>query len=694
MHATKVGSEWIGVKAVNISSLFRSMMGDPQVSEAKAIELKPGQVVRGVVQQDLGNQEALITINGVQVRAKLEAPLQQGEATMLQVQDESSTGQIVLKPIAINGNGSSDIAFTDLLKSFGLKDTPANRDLILQMQSAGVPITKENVAKFAEMLAIKPSNIDVKPWIQAMAVANARGLTMSTSVLLALTEVLSESNSLTNRLSTLENEVRSVLLNQSGMMSDQTKAGLGKMLQILQQLNQLGPDRDVQAEAGSARPQSGSGNLTYTGSGSLQGTQPAGTTGTASNGQTISSASVPGGQLAATQASTIGNTGPTAGSPQTGSTGQGSNMVQVPAGTTSGSTQIPGNAQSPASAVVQANSAASVMPKSMPAATPSGIGSGTMPQSLAQSEGAVTTVAQSSNQEIGVLQGRAQAAAMEQPNASGTQGQQAASHSAGNLSSAESSGRWIGNALKLLGIDHEQLFSKGVMNQQGAQAAANTLLQADEAHFEITQLGKESVPTLRTIDQAQQLPGDSLKSLLMTLLKSEDVPPALKEVMGNTVQQITGQQLLLSAERNSPLTHLTLFIPFTNENGQQTASVHIQSRKKGRDTLDPANCRLLFDLNMQAMGDTLVDVQVVNSIVSLQIHNDHPVIPQLLEASREEIASGLEAMGYQFMSLSSKPFPDLTRQRDIMASNVTNEASKDPHAYYQPKPYKGVDLRV
>lgn len=681
---------------MNISSLFRSMIGDPQVSEAKVMELKPGQVVRGVVQQDLGNQEALITINGVQVRAKLEAPLQQGEATMLQVQGETSTGQIVLKPIAINGNGSSDIAFTDLLKSFGLKDTPANRDLILQMQSAGVPITKENVAKFAEMLATRPSNMEVKPWIQAMAVANARGLTMSSNVLLALTEVLSENNFLSNRLGALENEIRAVLTNQSGAMSDQTKAGLGKMLQILQQIGELGPDRNVQTEAGNVRPQAGSGNLTASGGGTLQVTQSAGLTGTASNGQVVSSTSVAGSQTATMPATSIGNAGVSAGLPQTGLVGQGSHNVQVPAGTTPGSSQLPNNAQPPAPAVVQANSTASAIPLSMPDTTSSGNGSGSAPSNLAQSKGSVATAAQTSNQPLVVSQGQAQATAMEQPNASGTQGQQAVSSEGTHLSSAESSGRWIGNALKLLGIDHEQLFAKGVMNQQGAQVAANTLLQADEAFLDITQQGKDSVPTLRTVDQAQQLPGDSLKSLLLTLLKSEDIPPALKEVMGNTVQQITGQQLLLSPERNSPLTHLTLFIPFTNGNGQQTASVHIQSRKKGRETLDPANCRLLFDLNMQSMGDTLVDVQVVNSIVSLQIHNDHPVIPQLLEASREEIASGLAAMGYQFMSLSCKPFPDLSlpKHKEMMTSNTTSDASKDPQAYYQPKPYKGVDFRV
>lgn len=735
---------------LNINSMFRSVIGEPQVSEAKVMELKPGQVVRGVVQQDLGNQEAIISINGVQVRAKLEAPLQQGEGTMLQVQGESTSGQIILKPVAISGGGSSDVAFADMLKSFGLKDSSVNRELILQMQSAGVPLTKENVDKFAEMLAAKPANIEVKPWIQAMAVANARGLPMSPGVLQALTEVMVDGNPLTDRLAGLEKEIKAVLQSQGTNLTEQTRAGLGKVLQILQQLSQLGPDQGNQSANDGKRPLAGNGSAgsvtvdgstqatvgkpatTVAGSGFLgaQGqltaqsagtsTQPAGTVGTP-NGTTVGGTA---GTTTGVAGMSAGTTGGATGSQPTGIT-SGAGTVTI-SGTTAGSTASQSAGTTTQAAVSSASSAAgNGTPASQIAAQASlsaadaaaGGNSGRSPQVAAAPAGAAssapaqaatvaTPVASSaasatpggastaSGPPSGTAaQAAAQANAAATPPAPAGQSAAQAVASANPAAISESNGGWIGSAFKLLGVDHEQLLAKSTHTNPNMQAIANTLMKADAAAIDFVRQGREFLQNPNPVEVAQQLPGDSLKSLLLALSKSDDLPPVLKDAMANTAQQITGQQLLLSAERNSPLTHLTLFIPFTNGDGQQTASVHIQSRKKGRESLDPSNCRLLFDLQLQAMGDTLVDVQVINSIVSLQVHNDHPIIPQLLEASREEIATGLQAMGYQFMSMQCKPFPDHSKQKEMKSSNLL-DGSKDPQSFYQPKPYKGVDLRA
>ncbi|MDT2261420.1 hypothetical protein P7H06_20605 [Paenibacillus larvae] len=63
---------------MNISGLVRAALGDMRGSEAKTVELKTGQVVRGVVLELLDAQDAILSINGVQLRAKLETPLTQG----------------------------------------------------------------------------------------------------------------------------------------------------------------------------------------------------------------------------------------------------------------------------------------------------------------------------------------------------------------------------------------------------------------------------------------------------------------------------------------------------------------------------------------------------------------------------------------------------------------------------------------
>ena len=75
---------------------------------------------------------------------------------------------------------------------------------------------------------------------------------------------------------------------------------------------------------------------------------------------------------------------------------------------------------------------------------------------------------------------------------------------------------------------------------------------------------------------------ETLKGILLQLLQSDELPPTIKESIQQLTAQLTGQQLLLTSDRNSMFTHVTMFIPFRNEQGEETASVHIQSRKGKR----------------------------------------------------------------------------------------------------------------
>ena len=65
---------------MNIGSLIRGLLGEQKPGDAKTLELKPGQVVRGVVMNvSEDGQEAVVQIQGVQVKAKLETPLRAGK---------------------------------------------------------------------------------------------------------------------------------------------------------------------------------------------------------------------------------------------------------------------------------------------------------------------------------------------------------------------------------------------------------------------------------------------------------------------------------------------------------------------------------------------------------------------------------------------------------------------------------------
>lgn len=168
-------------------------------------------------------------------------------------------------------------------------------------------------------------------------------------------------------------------------------------------------------------------------------------------------------------------------------------------------------------------------------------------------------------------------------------------------------------------------------------------------------------------------------------MSSDDLPPALKEAAQQVVQHLTGQQLLLNTDRTAPFAQVHMFIPFVGPDGRETATIQIQSRRGKRGELDASNCRLWFDLDMKGLGPTLVDVQVVDRIVSVKLHNDHEWAASLLTSGRESIHTALESLGYQLLSLRTEPMPIRTEQNSLVSSEVQS---------YVPQPYKGVDLKI
>ncbi|UUZ95742.1 hypothetical protein LJK87_15745 [Paenibacillus sp. P25] len=164
---------------MNISGLIRGLAPDVQAAEPKVLELKTGEVVRGVVLQTYPDQEALVNINGIQVRAKLETPLKQGESTMLQVQPGAAGGQVVLKPLGSQAAPITDGTMTEVLKTLGLEDNADNRQMIQMMHRAGIELSKENVQAFADLQSRMPAELKQADWMPSAVIAFQKGLPLT-----------------------------------------------------------------------------------------------------------------------------------------------------------------------------------------------------------------------------------------------------------------------------------------------------------------------------------------------------------------------------------------------------------------------------------------------------------------------------------------------------------------------------------
>ncbi|RXZ76978.1 DNA ligase [Paenibacillaceae bacterium] len=654
---------------MNIGQLMRGFLGEPQAGESKTLELRAGQVVRGVVLQVLEGQDAIVQINGLQVRAKLEMPLMPGQATAMQVQPETAGGMIVLKPV--DGAAMPEETLRELAKSLGLPETKWAMELIRDMKQSGFAINRELGAALAKALAAAPPGVNSELFMQAAAMAFKRGLPMTGTTIGALQQAM------------------------FGKPAHELLEGLRAQLQAFT------------AASGGAGAAAAS---------------PAATAPPVSTG-----AAAAAGRLLALLAE---------GAPLLRAAGE-ATAAQTPAAGASGGRGEAGTlaAGQPAAGALAGSGPGSAV--STPGAAAAG-GAGAAAGAAHAASSAAAAGASAGSAASGASAGNAAAAA-----GSGAVAPPGAA--------ADQAGGWVGQLMKWLGVDHERQLARGAAaapsgagqpggapanagNAAGlagnaaagaAAGAAEGLAQQEAARAAGSP--PQAGPALAASggqapgqERAAVLPGggladlppaadaagrpaaaahESLKSALLTLLASDDVPPALREVSQQLLQHVTGQQLLLASERNGAvLSHLTMFIPFEGESGEQTASVHIQTRRGRKGELDASNCRLLFDLQMKRLGDTLVDVHVVDKIVSLTIWNDHPAMGMLLETTREEVVGALGQAGYQLSALRTSPLPDRAAAQSDQSGKPTNSEQKQIQppslSTFSPRPYKGVDLRA
>ncbi|OKP83763.1 hypothetical protein [Paenibacillus sp. P32E] len=738
---------------MNIGSLIRGLLGDNKPGEPKAVELKEGQVVRGVVLSvsDSG-KEAVVQIQGTPVRAELETPLQPGQTLNLQVAPPGEGGLPVLKPVS-SGEAAlaSPQSMGEALESLGLTDSKAGKEIIQAMVSGGVALTKETAAKLDAVMNTKPPNIPVSEWLEAAVISVKRGLPVTAESVKGLQQAVfgPKLHQLVAQLETAigqwaqqENDAAggntaspntstppasAVIPGAATPPAAGTPVNGGAATSLAAEIpgngnsaapvntaaNQVAAVKvsgtDVAAVLAAASDSAlaiEGADVPGTPSGGIVKTmQPAGNEAAAVAVNTSADAAEPSaaafaGQTGTAPASLDGEVGAADAGPalKTDNTPKAGNVQPAAAG----SGAAAGNPSAEQAEGTDVRSGTQPERTALPAAENSA-GKGTA--LLAKLQGVLTelrgTLPQLASAPPADAAGQVPAPAAAQPPQGTTAppaaaGQEPAPAPAGQRGEGPSAAAaqqtvtaaardmesWVGRVLKLLGAEHEQQAVRG-----GGHAAAEVRAAAGPA----AAAGREAALPQAALASAaigDDTAADTLKGVLLQVLGSSEVPPAVKEAAGQLVQQLTGQQLLLNTDRTAPFAQVTMFLPLHGPDGQETASVHIQSRRGRKGELDASNCRLWFDLDMKQLGQTLVDVQVVDRIVSLKLHNDTPWVLELLEERKDEIGAAVESIGYQLSSLRTEPLPQPS------AASAATAGGAGRLADYVPDSYKGVDYRI
>ncbi|SDW17004.1 flagellar hook-length control protein FliK [Paenibacillus sp. PDC88] len=677
---------------MNIGQAIRGMLGDskPQ-GGAKTLELKEGMVVRAeVIQVSPDQKEAVLQIKGVQVRAALDTPLVAGQNALLQVGGQNKDGMMVMKPFQGTLGSVSTATLADLLTNLQLPDTKENRTLLSAMQQSGMPLTKDNVKLIQSLMNVKPAAAGDIEWITSASLAMQRGLPVTGSTISglyyamfgpALDELLGQLDARLTEAAKSDGLSGKV----PGGISD-TPAEMEGSQELRQARTHAGSEGSRLLSTGMAQQAdvhkaAGTTGLTGTNDGAdgpeLMESMKTGTVdsraiqGNGADGRTTATAG---------PAAAMSNTIPTAGPGASGSNVAGMLAAELGGGDPAAQdhrVRTGSHAQAAAAGRSEAGGGPSLPvgeAEEPRTATPANRSFGDSGEAPVQARGAaagggelVLRAAALLAQLRAAPQGPAGAEPAGSDVAAAAQGEpqqdgaDAAPAPAVHTPATTRDDSWVARVLKLLGAEHEQQVVRGMLAPAQAEVSA-----AEQA--------------------------DTLKSVLMQMEASPELPAGLKETAGQLVHLLTGHQLLMNTDRTAPFAQMNWFIPLSGADGQMTANVQIQSRRGPRGEMDASHCRIWFDLNMKQLGPTLIDMQVAGRVISLHIRTDNEMAAQIFELGREQVDSALRNTGYQLSVYKSEVVENRPEQTEQVQGSSSSAVSK--MASYVPESYKGVDMRV
>lgn len=174
----------------------------------------------------------------------------------------------------------------------------------------------------------------------------------------------------------------------------------------------------------------------------------------------------------------------------------------------------------------------------------------------------------------------------------------------------------------------------------------------------------------------------SLKPLLIRYL-TENEGNSKKDAAEQLLNRITGLQLL--SQDNGPLLQFTTQVPITFWNKTSDLSIQWNGRKKEDGKIDPHYCRVLFYLDLEYMGHTVVDMQVQNRIMTISISSEKKEMREVASPFIKLLKEKLKEMDYH---LSAVTFEE---QGENKSGTHSRRAAI---SVYENKIYGGVDYKV
>lgn len=606
---------------MNVFQIMRNMSTSQR--QADHLVLKNGQIVNATLLDMFDNGDAKLNIHGFMVRAQLEAPMTKGEHTFMQVQSFKD-GLVNMKIISNERHTSSvipDSNIQQMLKNTSMPNNAAWRQIVQEMIQRNIPLLPDTMAKGVQLLGRSPSMDMANSWMNMLE----RNIPANQATLTAVHQINNGpaiNQLLTNLQEAISKQIELITPNQAGA-NDTKFSQTGGQPPGLSPSQMVQLAQEVISQEGQKQAQA-------------------------------SESQVKVGQVNIQEALSANLKGPGLDKSQVANTNTGverSDLSRLVARETLSTSQ-----REVQESLLRLNNLIKDLLQEGQRLTQSQTREN-MPTREAKPAPEVPLAQENTGKgQEGRLLDQAASKANSQlnPDSKGIVTELKAEQATPRAETAP-----VLQVLKAMGLNHEK---------ESLQALQKLLTEGTET----------------TKDKVNQLLFDkNLKEELLNIINNRNIPPVIREISGQLLNNITGQQLLSTSHDSQNVFHNAMFqIPISwGDKEEDTLNLQIQG-KKGKKSIDPNNCSIYLEVAPPSLGELGVYVNIVNKVVSVRLFSEHEGLQNLVDLTFSLLSSGLDEQGYKLSFIKLEDGKDKGQKE-----------AKDVSAYKK-LPSKGFDVRV
>ncbi|WP_226034961.1 hypothetical protein [Aquibacillus saliphilus] len=175
---------------------------------------------------------------------------------------------------------------------------------------------------------------------------------------------------------------------------------------------------------------------------------------------------------------------------------------------------------------------------------------------------------------------------------------------------------------------------------------------------------------------------NSLKSTLIQVMQEGNLNNT--KAIESLIHLLNGVQLT-SVQENNTMMLVNFQLPGGSFGLTKDLQISFESQKDKSNQINPDYCHILFYLQLEKLGDTVIDMQIQKRMVTITVVNDKPQAEQILSQLKPTLNEGLKQLDYQ---LSSVQFRSNTPEKKAIDTSPSNNYDKE-----QPLS-RGVDYKI